>query len=246
MTALLLAAALVFSDPAGDVPPPGYAWPKAEVYQAVGFADLVGFRVEPREGGLAFGFRLDRTPNPAHAPLGFSLAVLAVYLDTGPGGERRLPGAGFFVPEGMEADQAAVVSGWGAELVDLKTGKKTPLFARRENRWIVVQTGLPPGRYRYYPTSGLYDPFAPLGFRRVQVGGGIWAIGAPPGSPNAVDVFDPGAYARGVLLPLRRPGFLSGRKGPVLLLALAGGLLIAWAGVETAQRRREAGRAPPE
>ncbi len=246
MTALLLAAALVLTDPAGDVPPPGYAWPKAEVYQAVGFADLVGFRVESNDEGLAFGFRLDRTPNPARAPLGFSLAVLAVYLDTGPGGASPLPGAGFPVPEGMEPDWAAIVSGWGAELLELRTGKKTPLAARREGDWIVVQTGLSPGRYRYYPVSGVYDPFTPLGFRRVQVGGGIWAIGAPPGSPNAVDVFDPGAYARGMLLPARRPGFLGGRRGLVLLLALSGGLLVAWAGVEAVQARREAGRAPPE
>lgn len=245
MIFLALAAALLFSDPAGDVPPPGYAWPKAAVYQAVGFADLVAFRVEERRGGLAFGFRLDRTPNPGHAPLGFSLAVLAVYLDTGPGGAEVLPGAGFRVPEDAAPDRAVVVSGWGAQLYDLGTGRAEPLAARREGDWIVVETPLSPGRYRYYPVSGLYDPFAPLGFRQARAGGGIWALGAPPGSPNAVDVFDPGAYARGYLQPASPPRAFTPRGVAVALLALLSGTLVAWGGVDAVRRYREARRAPP-
>ncbi len=244
MILLALATALLLTDPAGDVPPPGYAWPQAAVYQEVGFADLVGFRVEKKQEGLAFGFRLDRTPNPGRAPLGFSLAVLAVYLDTGPGGLAVLPGAGFPVAEDAAADRAVVVSGWGALLYDLKTGRAVPVPARRQGDWIVVQTPLPPGRDRYYPVSGLYDPFAPYGFRRTQVGGGIWAIRAPPQSPNAVDVFDPGAYRRGWLRPARPPG-PSPRRLAVGLLAGLSGVLVAWGGVGAVRARREARRGPP-
>lgn len=198
---LVLWGLLALTDPAGDVPPPGYAWPQAAVYREVGFADLVGFRLEERKGRLWVGFALDRTPNPAGAPHGFSLVVLADYVDTGPGGVAVLPGAGFRVPKGREADLVVVATGWGARAYPLKGGRPVRRAMRREGRWIWVDTGLPPGRYRHYPVVGIYDPFAPLGFRQPSPAGGLWRPKAPAGSPAAVDVLDPGAYARGVLYP---------------------------------------------
>jgi len=236
--ALVLAALLSVSDPVGDVPPPGYAWPKAEVYQEVGFADLVGFQAESRDGVLWIRFRLDRTPNPGGAPLGFSLAVLADFIDTAPGGVRRLPEVGFSVPEGKEPDVAVVVSGWGAMRVSLTEGGAERLFAQREGDWIAVNTGLPAHRYRHYPVVGLYDPFAPLGFRKPSPVGGLWRPKAPAGAPAAVDVLDPAAFESGVLYPSERTP--RERLRPLVSggLAVMAGLFFAWGAVGWMRRRR--------
>ncbi len=236
MLALALAALLSVSDPVGDVPPPGYAWPRAEVYREVGFADLTGFRAENREGLLWIGFRLDRTPNPGGAPLGFSLAVLADFIDTGPGGVARLPEVGLAVPRGKEPDLVVVASGWGAMRLSLPEGGVERLEARREGDWIAVNTGLPARRYRHYPVVGLYDPFAPLGFRQPSPAGGLWRPQAPPGAPAALDVLHPAAFATGVLAPAGRRW--DWRRGLVLVLSLASGLLLAWGAVGWMRRRR--------
>ncbi len=239
--ALVLAALLTLADPVGDVPPPGYAWPQAAPYHQVGYADLVGFRVLERDGALWIGFRLDRTPNPGGAPLGFSLAVLADYLDAGPGGVDRLPGAGFRVPEGQEPEVAVVVSGWGAFRRRLDPpGERVALSATREGAWILVNTGLPWGRYRHYPAVGLYDPFDPWGFRGGSPTGGLWELRAPPGSPAAVDVLDAGAFARGVLEPARFARFPEPRMLLAFALALAAGVFVAWGAVGGLRRAREA------
>ena len=239
MPALVLAALLALADPVGDVPPPGYAWPRAAVYHRVGYADLVGFRVLERDGVLWVGFRLDRTPNPGKAPYGFSLAVLADYLDAGPGGVDRLPGAGFRVPKGLEPEVAVVVSGWGAfrRRLDAPEGRKT-LPVVREDGWILVNTGMPWGRYRHYPVVGLYDPFDPWGFRRTSPTGGLWALKAPPGAPAAVDVLDAGAFARGVLRPARFSRIGEPRRLWAFALAVAAGVFVAWGAVGWLRRRR--------
>ena len=221
LVALFLAPALVLAarDPSGDVPPPGYAWPRAAIYQQQGWADLVEVRLEK---GRVLSFRLDRTPNPGQAPLGFSLAIFAAYLDTGPGGLARLPGAGFSVPEARAADQVVLVSGWGAELIDLKTNESQPLPAERRGDAVAVT--LPDLKVRaLYPVVGVYDPFAPLGFRPASVEGGIWRLKAPLGAPRAVDVVGPWPGNR--LMPLggRRPFNPGGG-----LLALLAGLFTAW------------------
>jgi len=236
----MLAAMLTLADPVGDVPPPGYAWPQAAPYHQVGFADLVGFRVLNRGGRLWVGFQLDRTPNPGGAPLGFSLAVLADSIDAGPGGVSRLPGAGFRVPKGKEPEILVVVSGWGAARYRLD-GAKAParLTARREGDWILVDTGLPWGRYRHYPVVGLYDPFAPFGFRETSPTGGLWQLKAPAGAPAAVDVLDPGAYARGLLRPARFSRLPGPRAFAEGILALLAGLFVAWGGVGWLRRVRE-------
>lgn len=216
---LLPTLALAARDPTGDVPPPGYAWPRAAIYQQQGWADLVEVRLEK---GRLLSFRLDRTPNPGKAPLGFSLAIFAAYLDTGPGGVTRLPGAGFLVPEARAADQVVLVSGWGAELTDLKTGEARPLPAERRGDYVAVT--LPALRVRaLYPVVGVYDPFAPLGFRPATVEGGIWRLKAPAGAPIAVDVV--GRWPGARLLPLGgRRAFNPG----VGLLALFAGAFTAW------------------
>ncbi len=53
--------------------------------------------------------RLARYPNPQAAPLGFSLAVVGIYVDSSGGagsGGQELPGAGFKTPAGEGWDEA--------------------------------------------------------------------------------------------------------------------------------------------
>ena len=205
MTWLLVALALL--DPIGDDRGPGYTYPTAPVYQEVGFADLVEFQATPQETGLVLSVRLDRYPKPAGAPLGFSLPVVAIYVDTGPGGEEVLPGAGLRTPEGKGWERAYLLTGWGAEARALGVPPR-PVRAERDGAWVRIYTDLPPGAYGYYVTAGLYDPFEPWGFRAVRPDGGPWRLGGPEGAPRAVDVLardQAAVYASGVLPPIR-PG----------------------------------------
>ncbi len=231
MIALALAAALLVSDPSGDVPPPGYAFPRVEVAQQPGAVDLLGFLARDEGGKLVVGFRLAQTPNPAGAPLGFSLAVLAAYVDDRPGGVEVLPGAGFRTPEGEGVDEVILVTGWGAELRTPDGKSVAALKARREGDWIVVPTPLKPKRARYFVVSGLYDPFAPWGFRKAMPQGGIWSPRGPIKGLNALDAVTlqgVEAFTSGILEPARPPPWFTPRRALTLLLAILGGALLAF------------------
>ncbi|WP_457630599.1 glucodextranase DOMON-like domain-containing protein, partial [Oceanithermus sp.] len=108
-------ALLILTDPVGDDHGAGLGYPRAALYQEVGFADITAFELKQSDEGWRLGFRLARYPNPAGAPLGFSLATVAVYLDTEPGGEEELSGTGLRTPAGGGWEEAYLVSGWGAE-----------------------------------------------------------------------------------------------------------------------------------
>ena len=203
MTHWILLALLLFSDPAGDDHGAGLAYPRAELYQEVGFADLRGFEMRKVDGRWQLGVRLDRYPNPAGAPLGFSLAVVALYLDTAPGGEETLPGAGLSTPAGAGWEEVYLVSGWGAER-RTPTGERATARAWRDGDWIWVQTGLGE-RPRVYVAAGIYDPFEPWAFRPALPGGGVWYLDGPADAPRALDVIAPddgAVYASGVLRPV--------------------------------------------
>ncbi|AEB10841.1 glucodextranase DOMON-like domain-containing protein [Marinithermus hydrothermalis] len=223
---LLLALALL--DPAGDDRGPGYAYPTAPVYQEVGFADLTGFEVTVQDANLVLSVRLDRYPNPAEAPLGFSLPVIAIYVDTGPGGEEVLPGAGLRTPKGQGWERAYLLTGWGAE-ARAPGVLPRPVRAERDGEWIRIHTDLPPGPYGYYVAVGLYDPFEPWGFRAVRPGGGPWRLEGPEAAPRAVDVLarnQAAVYASGVLPPARAGLRFSLWRGAALGLWALGGLAL--------------------
>ncbi|WP_293172344.1 glucodextranase DOMON-like domain-containing protein [Oceanithermus sp.] len=225
MTHWILLALLLLSDPAGDDHGAGLAYPRAEIYQQVGFADLRGFQLRKVDGAWQVGVRLDRYPNPASAPLGFSLAVVAVYLDTAPGGEETLPGAGLSTPTGGGWEEAYLISGWGAER-RTANGERETAQAWRDGDWIWVQTGLAE-RPRAYVAAGIYDPFEPWAFRPALPGGGAWYLDGPASAPRALDVIaanDAAVYASGVLPPARsRFPWRALASG---LLALAGAALL--------------------
>ncbi|MGQ9692726.1 MAG: glucodextranase DOMON-like domain-containing protein [Thermaceae bacterium] len=214
---------LLFTDPPGDDMGLAYQYPQAALFQEAGrgYADLLAFGVEEGED-LVLQIRLARYPNPLEAPMGFSLATVAIYVDTLPGGEEVLPGGGFKTPPGEGWEVAFLLTGFGAER-RTPQGGKTPVQAERVGDELALHTGLPPGRYGYYVAVGLYDPFAPWFFRPTALELGPWTLAASPGMPNAVDVLaedQTAAYRTGILPPAR------GRPPPYAsLLALGLGTI---------------------
>jgi len=228
MNGFFLALLLLVADPVGDDHGAGLGYPRAELYQQVGVADLTGFEMKRAGGRWRLGVRLDRYPNPAEAPLGFSLAVVAVYLDTAPGGEETLPGAGLRTPAGGGWEEAYLISGWGAERRSAGGGREAAR-AWREGDWIWLQTDLQ-ARPRVYLAAGLYDPFDAWGFRPALPGGGVWYLDGPAEAPRALDVIaadQARVWNTGVLPPARRRfpwrALLAG------LLGLAGAGLVGYA-----------------
>lgn len=239
---------LLFTDPLGDDHGLGYVYPKASLYAESGFADLTGFQALERDGQLVLRVRLARYPNPQAAPLGFSLAIVGIYVDSqpdSPGGEGRgnqeLPGAGFKTPAGEGWDEAYLVNGWKAESLR-PDGSHREVQARKEGDWLEVFPDLPPGDYGYYVTVGLYDPFTSTGFRPVRPGGGTWVLDAPGGAPAAVDVLSDHqaqAYQSGVLAPVRA---VSSPLPWAILVGVAGFLAIVLAFVFPRRRRPKPGK----
>lgn len=217
---------LFYIDPHGDDHGLGYAYPTAALYAESGFADLTGFQAIDQRGQLVLRVRLARYPNPAKAPLGFSLATIAIYVDSRPGGSEDLPGAGFRTPKGQGWDQAYLITGWDSS-VRTPAGGNEPLVVERQGEWIEFRPGLPPGNYGYYVATGLYDPFAPWNFRPLRPGGGPWVIDGPAGAPAAVDVLATSqarSYSTGVLRPVKAS---PSRWSLALLSGLLGLLFIA-------------------
>jgi len=198
-------ALLLLSDPVGDDHGAGLGYPRASIYQDVGFADITQFEIKQQDGLWLLGIRLARYPNPAEAPLGFSLATIAFYLDTGPGGEEELLGAGLKTPAGGGWEEAYLISGWGAEKRTPKGGREAAR-AWRQDDWIWVQTNLS-DKPKVYVTSGIYDPFEPWGFRKVLPGGGVWYLDGPENAPRALDVLAANqerVWSSGTLPPARK------------------------------------------
>ncbi|WP_038058685.1 glucodextranase DOMON-like domain-containing protein [Thermus amyloliquefaciens] len=224
----------LFQDPLGDDKGLAYLYPQAALYREAGegYADLLALAGEAREGRLVLKVRLARYPNPLEGPLGFSLATVVLWLDTGEGGEEALL-PGLATPRGQGWEAAYVLTGFGGEK-RTPSGERVPVRVWREGEWVVLDTGIPPGPYGHYGAVGLFDPFAPWYLRPTSPEGGPWTLGAPPGSPPAVDLLaeDPmgqvRAYQEGVLPPLKRPGPTL-RRESLLAFALGGvSLLLAF------------------
>jgi len=224
-------ALLLLSDPVGDDHGAGLGYPRAALYQEVGFADITQFEMKQKDGRWLLGVQLARYPNPTEAPLGFSLATIAIYLDTGPGGEEELPGAGLKTPSGGGWEEAYLISGWGAEK-RTPEGEREPARSWREDGWIWVQTDLSE-KPKVYVTSGIYDPFEPWGFRKVLPGGGVWYLDGSATAPRALDVVasdQENVWSSGTLPPARKQRSLRPLASLALLLAGAWFLFRAWRG----------------
>ena len=198
---------LLFTDPVGDDYGLLYAYPRAALFAEAGFADLTGFEALEENGKVVLRVRLNRLANPQNAPNGFSLTTVAVYVDTGGGGETELPGAGFKTPADAGWDRAYLLTGWKAE-ERRADGKVQPVEFTINGEWLELRPPLAAGDYGYYVTVGLYDPFTAWNFRPVRPGGGAWVLDGRAGAPPAVDVLTPNrsqtrSYQEGVLQPVR-------------------------------------------
>lgn len=214
---------LFFTDPLGDDHGLGYGYPRSALYAEVGYADLTGFEALQRNGKLVLRVRLARYSNPQNAPQGFSLAVIGVYVDTEPGGQGKLPGAGFATPDDKGWEVAYKITGWGTEEHSTR-GLSKPVSMTMKEDWLEVYPDLPPKDYGYYVAVGLYDPFVPWNFRGSRPGGGAWLMEAPLEAPKAVDVLSVDqvkAYETAVLNPVHS---IQSRL-PWVILSAAGGLL---------------------
>ena len=217
---------LLLADPLSDDRGLEYAYPRAALYAESGFADLTGFEALEREGQLVLRLRLARYPNPQQAPNGFSLAVVAVYLDMAPGGRTDLAGSGFTTPPQDGWEQVLLLTGWEAELRQ-SDGTTTAMQSLLVDDWLEVSTALPAGDYGYYVASGLYDPFASGYFRALRPEAGEWNLSGPLDFPAAVDVLSQNqteSYTTGVLLPVTAPK----NTQPVMAWVLAGLGLMSW------------------
>lgn len=224
----------LFQDPLGDDQGLAYVYPQAALYREAGegYADLLAVAGEVREGQVVLRVRLARYPNPLEGPLGFSLATVVLWVDTGEGGEEELL-PGLRTPKGQGWEVAYVLTGFGAEQRTPEGGREL-VRAWREGEWVLLETGLPPGPHGLYGGVGLFDPFAPWHLRPTSLEGSPWTLGAPPGSPPLVDLLaeDPmaqvRAYQEGVLRPLRKPAPAL-RRESLLAFALGGvSLLLAF------------------
>lgn len=215
---------LLLTDPVGDDYGLGYAYPRAALYAEAGFADLVGFEAITEGEQLVLRVRLNRYLNPNQAPNGFSLATIAIYVDTGPGGSSTLPGANFRVPSESAWDVAYLLTGWASEE---HVGNKTQALPfQRTGDWLELRPKLKPGDYRFYVAVGIYDPFTPWHFRPLRPGGGPWYLDGPTDAPTAVDVLAKDqtlAYQTRSLEPVQIP---KNQKPWAYGLAIAGALFI--------------------
>lgn len=229
---------LLLADPLADDHGLEYTYPQAALYAETGFADLTGFEALDRDGLLVLRVRLARYPNPQQAPNGFSLATVAVYLDTAPGGKTELAGGGFRTPPQDGWEQLVLLTGWEAESRKAE-GPPESVQIQQVDDWLEVPTELPAGDYGYYVLSGLYDPFTPEYFRVLRPEAGEWNLSGPAGFPAAVDVLSQdqvASYTSGVLEPVRAPR----SRQPWMAWVLGGLGLLTWgmALIWPRQRRR--------
>ncbi|MDX2007772.1 MAG: glucodextranase DOMON-like domain-containing protein [Meiothermus sp.] len=219
---------LLFTDSAGDDYGLLYAYPRAALFAEAGFADLTGFEALEEGGKVVLRVRLSRLANPQNAPGGFSLTTVAVYVDTGPGGETELPGAGFRTPDDAGWERAYLLTGWKSE-ERRANGAAKPVEFAINGEWLELRPDLPAGDYGYFVATGLYDPFTDWNFRPVRPGGGAWVLDGRAGSPPAVDILTPNrsqtrTYQEGVLPPVRATqnrylwAALSGAAGLLILM----------------------------
>lgn len=234
---MILAVLLTVADPQGDTRGDGsYVLPVALSGPLARSLDLRDFRAEGVGGKLRLTVGMGGLDNPWNAPLGFSAAMVDVFVKTDYGGARALGDSAndLQTPPGEGWQHRYTVTGFGtrAYLAD-KDGKVRADAGvprvRTEGSSIVLDTDLPTGRYSYWVTSRVYSPLTQGGALSPREGGGGEALSAPrAGMPQAVDVLYGGdqarAYASRVLYAT---GELRDRR-PLALLALAGaGLLLA-------------------
>lgn len=270
---LFLTAVFTLIDPAGDATGVGdLAYPSAEVFQVPGVFDARELTVLDDEG-FSFSLRMAELTNPWNLPLGFSLPIVELYLDTrhAGGALELLPGSGMRLPEGVRWHYAFRLSGDRLELWRAEAdGSLREVSARYganlsvEDTTLTITSTLPrPRHFSLYGAVGAYDPWDATAWRRVMPEAETFAFGSPYQAATGIRVVDvladsPEAQAsamRSGVLPEIRPPSQQTRWPPVIAagvaLALLGSVARLVVGRRSAARREPtigygARRAPKE
>ncbi|MFD1730583.1 glucodextranase DOMON-like domain-containing protein [Deinococcus malanensis] len=196
---LLTAALMTFQDPVGDARGDGgYILPQRPALTEP-MLDLRSFSVQTvnqsgrRTMRLIVG--LGEIGNPWQAPSGFSANVTDIFVRTSVGGSRTLGDTGLQVrgPGGWQYHLR--VTGFGSTLHAAPTepGGPSVLLAaptvRVEGTRLVIDTGIPAGRYAYWVTSSVYSPLSSGGVMQPSESTSPLALqAARAGGPSPVDV----------------------------------------------------------
>jgi hypothetical protein len=249
--ALIIAATVTLSDPAGDVVGTGSLQPPtAAVYRNLAPFDLR--RVTLADGErLTVEIEMGSLANPFELPLGFSLPVIELYIEGREGGETELlNGAGMSLPNGRTWEVALRLTGESAAAHRAGASgveSAVPEVAVDGNV-LTVSTNFPrPGRPRVFAMVGLYDLFGSTPWRPVDQANSPWAFSSPTQRVPVVDLLarDSGLQSRAIEgRTLPASGGRRFARGAVWLLLMALGLLVALLGIAMRAFARRLGPGP--
>jgi len=200
-------------DATGDDYGPGtYVYPSNAVFVPGSF-DIQRFSVYSTKENVIFQVRLGSITNPWNSPVGLSLQILDVYIDSDPGKGRKalLPGRGAYVEEGSRWDYAVTVDGWEQSVyAGSSSGEPVKIGApqvkvneveRTVNIYIPKQlVSFDASKAGYLCVVMGQDGYAPPSMwkvRSVQSQATEWQFGgAKPGysAPNIIDIALPQQY----------------------------------------------------
>jgi hypothetical protein len=236
--ALLVAAAISLTDPAGDVVGAGSLRPpSAAVYRNLAPFDLRQVTVADGEQ-LTVEIEMGSLANPFELPLGFSLPVIELYIEGREGGETELlGGSGMSLPDGRTWEVALRLTGEAAAAYRAgASGLESAVpEVSVEGNVLTVSTAFPrPERPRVYAMVGLYDLFGSSPWRPVDEAESPWAFSSPSQRLPVVDVLARDSGVQAQAIEQRTMPASGGRrlaKGAVWLVLMALGLLVALLGI---------------
>jgi hypothetical protein len=166
-----------------DRGPGDYFYPTGPQFPS-GAWDLLRFEVRPTETDLTFVFDFAALANPGHAPGGFSLPLLDLYIDInqspGAGSQDFLPGRPGMAEAADAWEYALSVDGWGARFYQFVPGqgpRSVASFAVDKSSETALSVLVPRRYFRGDPESWGYA-VAVMGR---SAGGGPLSVDVDPG-----------------------------------------------------------------
>ncbi|GGJ50863.1 hypothetical protein GCM10008938_41080 [Deinococcus roseus] len=160
---------LNYPDPSGDHRGDGtYHLPENLTSTEQSSLDLRNFTASDDNGKLSLEVGLGALANPLKAPLGFSTAILDIFIKTRVGGSTTLGETGFETPPGQGWQYHLHLSGFNKDFY--RVPKLTPEKLKSDDIKVTpsgttlqIQTPIPAGQYEYWVTVSLFDPLTPAG-----------------------------------------------------------------------------------
>ncbi|GEM46627.1 glucodextranase DOMON-like domain-containing protein [Deinococcus cellulosilyticus] len=236
---------LFVADPAGDQRGDGgYLLPGTLSNLEVASLDLRSFAVRNEGGNLKLEVGMAALENPLRAPVGFSVAVLDVFIKTAPGGDERLADTGFVTPSNQGWQHHLSISPLKSTFqkwdpsggVEVQEGA---FQVQTQGTTVHISTSLPAGQYQYWVMVSVFDPLTPTGVEAPSLGGNPSHLRSSlQNAPVPVDVLLAGeqqpVYREGTLPAVGR--FRDGRPWWLLLLGGIGMAGAFWATLQLWRR----------